>query len=85
MILVVVSEVHVGTNLNSAVTEVPTKQRRRGTVWHHRGGANGTTAASHMCLNWVRATAARVHAGSFQKWPCREDLEFCAEGEKQLP
>ena len=36
---------HVGTNLNSAVTEVPTKRRRRGTVWHHRGGAHGTTAA----------------------------------------
>ena len=45
VILVVVSEVHVGTNLNSAVTEVPTKRRRRGTVWHHRGGAHGTTAA----------------------------------------
>ena len=46
VILVVVSEVHVGTNLNSAVTEVPTKRRRGGTVWHHRGGAHGTTAHS---------------------------------------
>ena len=40
VILVVVSEVHVGTKLNSAVTEVPTK-RRHGTVWHHGIGAHG--------------------------------------------
>ena len=40
VILVVVSEVHIGTNPNSAVIEVPTKWRP-GTVWHHRSGAHG--------------------------------------------